>query len=193
MATEREGKCLGIKYKHRALLYNHLRFHPFFHLLVSCSSQGPNLVPIGCCTWVIHLCFFHLNTWLSTGSGWYGLGSKLSRRRAVGSQWSRCVFLSSCGMGHGKGYHDVSCQSPTCLLESAIPASPSREPPQGSDLPTQQSALQWAALQGTVGERRTEGSGGEDGQACFGVCTKELSCDAKSTAQIRTWSCKVTY
>lgn len=68
-------------------------------------------------------------------------------------------------MGHGKGYHDVSCQSPTFLSESAIPASPSREPLQGSDLPTPQSALQWAALQGTVGERRTAGGERMDGLA----------------------------
>lgn len=81
----------------------------------------------------------------------------------MGSQWSQCMFLSSCRMGPGKGYHDVSCQSPTCLLESAIPASPSREPLQGPDLPTQQSAPQWAALQGTVEERRTEGERGWTG------------------------------
>lgn len=47
----------------------------------------------------------------------------------------------------------------TVLLESAIPASPTWEPLQGSDLPTQPSAPQWAALQGTMGERRTEREG----------------------------------
>lgn len=73
----------------------------------------------------------------------------------------------------------------TVLLESAIPASPSWEPLQGSDLPTQQSAPQWAVLQGTLGERRTE-RGAEDGRACFRVCTEALTCDAKASAQIYT-------